>query len=237
MCCCCRTTSSYFLACFHGYQVLLIPYYHCMNENPPLAKGNSRRIDSHPRRPCSCHVTYPWWQNNESMRYLWQEKTCSATWIVMSHCSPLWYRSSRSAPRPEADSRVSGAKLRQINRKVRIKRGWVCDTHNFGIMYVFEHDFVLYLWGFHSAKPNMMLIINIKCLKVRNIYVMVRVHFQVCACIWKSRHSYNQTSWLKILAKKCLLKQTLCFIQRSAKKQLRHWGRKLDYLFSGLWRI
>lgn len=62
-------------------------------------------------------------RGHHKLFYLWQEKTCSATWMVMSHCSPLWYRSSKSAPRPEAGSRTaSGVKWRWIMRKGRRER-------------------------------------------------------------------------------------------------------------------
>ncbi len=57
-------------------------------------------------------------RGHHELFYLWQEKTCSATWMVMSHCFPLWYRSSKSAPRPEAGSRTaSGVKLRWMMKK------------------------------------------------------------------------------------------------------------------------
>lgn len=60
-------------------------------------------------------------QSADMNYYLWQEKTCSPTWMVMSHCSPLWYRSSRSAPSPEAGSRTAapGWRFRRMMRNDR----------------------------------------------------------------------------------------------------------------------
>ena len=73
-----------------------------------------------------CWITMEEWKGNNKktkeieLLHLWQEKTWSATRMVMSHCSLLWYRSSKSAPRPEAGSRTSasGPKLSLIMRKV-----------------------------------------------------------------------------------------------------------------------
>jgi len=48
----------------------------------------------------------------------------------MSHCSPLWYRSSKSAPRPEAGSRAApGVKVETCDEG----GGGVCETHDMGI--------------------------------------------------------------------------------------------------------
>lgn len=45
--------------------------------------------------------SWSWWL------YLCAEKTLSATWMLMSDISAMWYRAKRSAPSPDADSKFS----------------------------------------------------------------------------------------------------------------------------------
>ena len=93
--------------------------------------------DTHKKNRCCAWIPEVWLRGLKGRHkclYLWQEKTCSATWMVMSHCSPLWYRPSKSAPSPEAGSRTaSGERLRWMRRKNRrewvMKSGFKCARH------------------------------------------------------------------------------------------------------------